>query len=101
MAGKTSYGNRFVQEKNGIIGPIPPRQKTFVPKTVGDYPSEPKAYLEVAETFSSKAFRGSGICDELMDLLHHMFTEEEASLVRHIKPGLMTCTAAAIAEAEH
>jgi len=100
MTKKAAFGNRFVQEKEGVIGPVPPRQRTFVPKALGDYPKEPPAYLEVAEMFGSKALRGSGLCDELMDLVHHMFTEEEATLVRHIKPGLRTCTADFIAELE-
>jgi len=43
---------------------------------------------------------GPAICDELMALVEHMYTEEEASLVRHLKP-LPGKTAAAVAAAAH
>ncbi|MCP4755078.1 MAG: hypothetical protein GY866_29720, partial [Proteobacteria bacterium] len=101
MSGRKSFSNRFVWKENGIIGPTPPRPKTIVRKTVGDYPGLSQAYLDVAENYASRKLRGPGICDELMELIQHMFTEEEASICRHVKPGAMDCTAAAAAEAEH
>ena len=101
MTQKKSFPNRFVQNKDGVIGPVEPKLKTIVRKSTGDYPGIPQAYLDVAEVYASKKLRGPGICDELMELIQHMFTEEEAMVCRHLKPGVMDLTAAAIAEREH
>jgi len=60
---------------------VPRKPVTIQIKTVGDYPSTPQAYLDVAELYGSAEFRGGGgICDELMALIQHMLTEEEAAL---------------------
>ena len=101
MTQKKSYPNRFVQNMGGVIGPVEPKPRTLVRKSIGDYPGVPQAYLDVAEIYASKKLRGNGICDELMELIQHMFTEEEAMMCRHLKPGVMDLTAAAIAEREH
>ncbi len=101
MTGKLPLGNRFIQEKDGIIGPISPNPIAVQIKTIGDYPRTPKAYLDVAELYGSKELRGAGICDELMALIQHMLTEEEAAVVRHIRPGSRDCTASTVAAAEH
>ncbi len=55
-------------------------------RKTGDYPGVPRAYLDVAKTYSSPLLLGPPICDEFMALIEHMFTEEEAEVVRHIKP---------------
>ena len=101
MAQGRKYKNRYIQKKEGVIGPVPPQPRTVVRKSIGDYPRTPPAYLEVAENYASRKLRGPGICDELMELIQHLFTEEEAALCRHIKPGVFDCTAAKIAELEH
>ncbi len=53
---------------------------------VGDYPQISKAHLDVAKNYSSILLMGPPVCDELVALVEHMFTEEEADVVRHIKP---------------
>lgn len=53
---------------------------------VSEYPGISAAHLEVARNYSSPALQGPGMCDELIDLVRHMFNEEEAEIVRHLKP---------------
>ncbi|MBU4317014.1 MAG: 4Fe-4S binding protein [Proteobacteria bacterium] len=101
MQNEQSFHNRFIQNKDGVIGPVEPKLKTLVRKAIGDYPGIPRAYLDVAEVYASKKLRGPGICDELMELIQHMFTEEEAMVCRHLKPGVMDLTASTIADREH
>lgn len=54
----------------------------------GDYPGVSRAYLEVAKTYSNPLLVGPPLCDELVALVEHMFTEEEAELVSLMKPWL-------------
>ncbi len=78
-----------------------PIYKTLLtPKGIGDFPGVPGVYLEVADNYSSTRLIGPPICDELIALVQHMFTEEEASVVRHLKP-FGAKTAKAVARAEH
>ncbi len=69
-------------------------------KKKDDYPDIKNVYLDVAQNYSSPLVMGPPLCDELMALIQHMFTEEEASIARHLKP-LRIKTAASIARAEH
>jgi electron transport complex protein RnfB len=97
-----SPGNRMIQINNGVIGPREPRRKNVKLKKVSDYPELSKAHLEVAEIYADPniGFFPPPICDESIALIQHMFTEEEASVVRHIKPGTKQ-TAGSLAAAEH
>lgn len=91
---------RVIQIKNGVIGPTLPRTKTFKIKDIGSYPNLPAVYLEIAKNYGSPWIAGPPICDEYIALLEHMFTEEEASVVRHLKPFTRK-TAKEVAAAEH
>jgi Pyruvate/2-oxoacid:ferredoxin oxidoreductase delta subunit len=77
---------------------VRPKEK----RKIGDYPPTaavggvPALYLEVAKIYSNPLLMGPPICDELIALVEHMYTEEEASLVRHLRP-LPGKTAAAVA----
>jgi len=83
-----------------IVGPGEPKLKTLRPRKVSDYPSVPKAYLDVAQKLSSPIWMGPPICDELLAFVRHLFTEEEAGAVRHL--GLFRGrTALQVARAEH
>lgn len=94
-------GNRMIQVSNSAIGPRPPRQKTVKVKTLRDYPDVSKAHLEVARIYSDERMAGGvPICDELIDLVFHLFTEEEAMVMRHLQPNEHH-SAASLAEAEH
>jgi len=91
----------MIQVKGGIIGPREPRRKTVKVKKISDYPGVSKAHLEVAEIYGDHRLAGGvPICDELIALIQHLFTEEEAQVMRHIKPGTKE-TAKSLAEAEH
>ncbi len=81
-------------------GPCPPRLKTIRPRRLSDYPHLPEVYRDVAQRLSSPLLAGPPICDELIALVQHLFTEEEAGVVRHL--GLLTGRdAAALARDEH
>ena len=91
---------RVIQIKDGIVGPREPRLRSVRPKKISDYPGVPAPYLEVARIYSNPLLMGPPICDELIALVEHMYTEEEASLVRHLK-ALPGKTVAAVAAAAH
>lgn len=67
-------------------------------RKVGDYPAVSRAHLDVASSYSSPLLIGPPICDEFIALVEHMYTEEEAEAVRHIKPWRLK-SAASIASA--
>jgi len=92
--------SRVIQIQDGIVGPREPRLRSVRPKKIGDYPGVPAPYLAVARMYSSPLLMGPPLCDELIALVEHIYTEEEASLVRHLKafPGK---TAGAVAAAAH
>ena len=94
-------GHRMIQVNGGIIGPREPRPKTVKIKTVNDYPGVSKEHLQVAQLYADERLSGGvPICDESIALIQHIFTEEEAMVMRHFTPGI-TQTAQALAEAEH
>jgi len=72
--------------------------KAPVARKIGDYPGVSKAHLAVARNYSSPLLVGPPICDELLALIEHMFTEEEAEVACHIKPWVPR-TAASLARA--
>jgi hypothetical protein len=89
----------MIQNHDGVIGPIEPRQRQINIKTAGDYPGVPKAYLEVAQNYGPDLL-GPPLHDEFVALIQHMFTEDEADVIRHLKPKEKK-TAAEIAERAH
>ncbi|MFH1149199.1 MAG: 4Fe-4S dicluster domain-containing protein [Actinomycetota bacterium] len=50
------------------------------------YQGVSRAHTEVARHYSSPFLMGPPVCDELMALVEHMYTEEQADVVRHLKP---------------
>jgi electron transport complex protein RnfB len=92
--------NRLIRIENGVIGPVPPRPVALPEKRPEDYPNLPRAYLDVAEMWGPK-LGGPPLSDEFVALLKHLLTEEEASLVRHLKGAKSGITAREIAEREH
>lgn len=65
---------------------------------LGNYPGVSGAYIDIARIYSSPALLGPKMCDELVALVEHMFTEEEADVVRYMKPWRPR-TAAGLAKA--
>lgn len=101
MSDTRAAGNRMIKIDGGIIGPREPRPKTIKVKKAADYPDVSKAHLAVAEIFADEKLAGGvPICDESIALVRHLFTEEEAMVMRHLKPGLPQ-TAKSLADAEH
>ena len=69
-------------------------------RKLSDYPHVAAVYLDVARCLASPLRMGPPICDELMAVVQHLFTEEEAGVVRHL--GLYKGRRAAdVARAEH
>jgi electron transport complex protein RnfB len=64
----------------------------------GGYPGVTKAHLDIAKTYTSPLLVGPRLCDELVALVEHMYTDEEAEVMRHMKPWLPR-TAAGLARA--
>ena len=93
-------GRRVIEIREQIVGPPEPRLKTVRPGKLSDYPHVPRVYHDVAVRLSSPVRMGPPVCDELMDLVQHLFTEEEAGVARHL--GLLTGRRVeSIARAEH
>ena len=96
---KNGRPNRIIEVRNGIIGPAQPKGRKLKRRTREDYPEIHPYHLVIAEHYSSPLLMGPPLCDELVELVVHMFNEEEASLVRHIKPlGSYTVTELAARE---
>jgi Pyruvate/2-oxoacid:ferredoxin oxidoreductase delta subunit len=97
---ETTNSRRVIEVNQAILGPAGPRETAVRPRKLGDFPGVAKAHLDVARKLSSPLLMGPPICDELMAFVQHLFSEEEASLVRHLGT-LGGTTAEAIARAEH
>ena len=97
---ETPAARRVIQVNKSIIGPAEPRRKTVRAKRRSDYPSLPAAYLDVAKKLSSPLIAGPPICDELIAFVQHTFTEEEATVVRHLS-AIKARTAHEVARREH
>lgn len=77
-------GRRIWNVNRELARPAAPRAATKQPKQLGDYSGVAPAHREVARKLASPLLMGPPICDELLALVQHVFTEEEASLVRHL-----------------
>jgi len=100
MTNRNTAGNRLIEIRRGVIGPVEPRTVAINERKPEDYPDLPQAYLDVAEMWGTR-FGGPPLCDEYIGVLQHVFTEEEARAVRHLRGARAGKTAADIAEAEH
>ena len=81
---ETPHPRRIIEVNGQIIGPVAPRAKTVRPRKLSDYPHVAAVYLDVARRLASPLRMGPPICDELMAVVQHLFTEEEAGVVRHL-----------------
>jgi len=69
-------------------------------RTVRDYLDIPVAYRNIAKNYATPLLIGPPLCDELVALVQHMYSEEEAALTQHVKSPL-GITAREIARKEH
>jgi Pyruvate/2-oxoacid:ferredoxin oxidoreductase delta subunit len=83
VAEKTT-ARRVIELDQGIFGPVRPRLKTVRARKIGDFPDLSPALAEVTRKLSSPLLMGPPVCDELVAFVRHLFTEEEAKLVRHL-----------------
>ena len=100
MENRNTKGNRLIQIRDGVIGPVAPRLVAIRQRVPEDYPDLPPVYLEVAEMWGTK-LGGPPLCDQYVAVLKHLLTEEEAGFVRHLKGAKTGITAGEIARAEH
>jgi Pyruvate/2-oxoacid:ferredoxin oxidoreductase delta subunit len=75
---------RVVEVHHGVAGPVAPRPRSVRPKAVADFPGVPRVHLDVARKLASPLLSGPPLCDELVAFVQHLFTEEEAGMVRHL-----------------
>jgi Pyruvate/2-oxoacid:ferredoxin oxidoreductase delta subunit len=95
-----SQKNRRVIEVNRpIAGDPAPLPKPLTQRKADDYPQSLRPWLDVARKLSSPLRMGPPLCDELLAFVQHLFSEEEARLVRRL--GFMIGrTASDVARAE-
>jgi len=92
--------HRIIKKNVPTTEPGPPRPRPIRPRHLSDYPHLPVVYRDVVQRLSSPLLAGPPICDELVALVQHLFTEEEAGVARHL--GLFAGRdAASLAKAEH
>ena len=91
---------RVIEVSRGVLKPSAPRPKTVLAKRPADFPGVPRVYIEVASKLASPLLSGPPLCDELVAFVQHLFTEEEAAIVRHLGQ-LAGRSAPAIAKAAH
>lgn len=91
---------RIIEVKERIVGPTPPRPRTLRSRKPSDFPHVPASIVDVALRLSRPLMMGPPLCEELIALVSHVFTEEEASAARRL--GLITGrSAAGVARTEH
>ncbi len=76
-----------------------PRLRPLRPRRRRDYGHLPRAYVDLACKLASPLRAGPPLCDELVALVQHVFTEEEAAVARHLGT-LVGRTARQVARAE-
>lgn len=79
MSGNPS-GRRVIEINQSILGPTPPRARKLTPRKISDYPAVARPFLAVAKKLTTPFLLGPPICDELVALVEHLFTEEEATV---------------------
>jgi Pyruvate/2-oxoacid:ferredoxin oxidoreductase delta subunit len=91
---------RIIEIDRDVFAPPSPRLKTIRPRRLSDYAHVSVAHRDVARQLASPIRLGPPLCDELMALVQHVFTEEEAGVARHLG-FLRGKTLAELARAEH
>jgi hypothetical protein len=79
-----SNARKVIAVNGSVIGPAEARLRTVRERKLGDYAHLPKVYRDVAQKLSSPVLMGPPICDEVIALVQHLFTEKEAGAVRHL-----------------
>ncbi len=90
---------RVIEVGSAIVGGSKPRPRALRARKRSDYSGVPEVYLDVAEKLSSPLASGPPLCDELIEFVKHLFTEEEAAAARRLR-AFFGRTAAQVARAE-
>jgi Pyruvate/2-oxoacid:ferredoxin oxidoreductase delta subunit len=77
---------RVIEIGKNILGPPAPKLRKVRETKLSDYPQVPRPLLDLALKLTSWKLMGPPICDELIAFVQHVFTEEEASVARHLRP---------------
>jgi Pyruvate/2-oxoacid:ferredoxin oxidoreductase delta subunit len=89
-----------VEINEPLFAPAQLKPRALRPAKLCDFPGVPEGHLQVARKLSSPLLMGPPICEELVAFVRHLFTEEEADLVRHLS-GLRGKSVKDIARAVH
>jgi len=93
-------GRRIIEINESVIRPVSPKPNTVRPRKRSDFPEVQAVHLDAAEKLSNPFIMGPPLCDEFIALIQHLFTEEEAGVVRHL--GVIRGKSpAVVARAEH
>jgi len=90
---------RTIHLGHSIFGPPPRKPLSVVHSRPQDFPQLPRPVLDLAVVYTRASLLGPPLCRELVELIAHVFTEEEASVARHL--GITGSTSRAPARAEH
>lgn len=74
----------MVERHGKVTGPRAPKVRNVTPRAIGDFPALPRSQLDAALRLSSPFMLGPPLCDELVALVQHMFTEEEAAVAARL-----------------
>ena len=91
---------RVIDIHQGVVQPSTPRPRTIRPKKLAEFPGVATAHLQVAAKLANPLLTGPPLCDELVAFVQHLFTEEEAAVVRHLGQFVGMSTAD-LAKTEH
>jgi Pyruvate/2-oxoacid:ferredoxin oxidoreductase delta subunit len=88
LEGRSAFGDagpmarRIIEVNQELIGPPPQPPRTLRQKRFSDYPAVSPAHREIAKKLARTTLVGPPVCDELLALVQHLFTEPEAEIVR-------------------
>ncbi len=60
-------------------------------RKLNDFPDIQPAYRNIARNYATPLLTGPPLCDELMALILHLYTEEEAQLSQHVTSPVGIC----------
>ncbi len=83
MADGVSQG-RKIEVQRGIVGGASERPTGVRVRPLNDFRHLGDAYLALLAKYSSPLLMGPPVCDQLAAFLQHVFTEDEAAVVRHL-----------------
>ena len=75
---------QVITVERGIVAPPPAKAKAVRQRPMSDFRHLGEAYLGVLARYCDPAMFGPPVCDEVVAFLQHVFTEEEASVARHL-----------------